>query len=104
MLKELTLSLDNGGMRKLSVCTDPINEDLTRVNQEIRILDDLKNLLEVLRARLATAQGLTGNNITTGPNQYHLTQTFLDGGALRIFDFKLTGLRHKTFSNLILVM
>ena len=61
MLKELPLSLDNGGMRKLSVCTDPINEDLTRVNQEIRILDDLKNLLEVLRARLATAQGLTGN-------------------------------------------
>ena len=104
LVKELSLSLDDYDMLKLSVRTDLTNEDSTRVNRKIRILDYPKNLLEVLRARLATAQGLTGNNITTGPNQYHLTQTFLDGGALRIFDFKLTGLRHKTFSNLILVM
>ena len=66
-------------------------------------MDHPKNHIEVLHARLAISQGLTGNNITTGPNQYHFTQTSLDGEALRIFDLKLTELRHKTVANLILV-
>ena len=55
-------------MRELSVCTDPTNEDLTRVKQKIRILDHPKNLVEFLCARLVISQGLTGNNITTGTN------------------------------------
>ena len=50
------------------------------------------------------AQGLTGNNITLGPNQYCLTRTFLDGEAWHIFDLKLTELRHGTVANLTLVM
>ena len=58
----------------------------------------------MLRARLAVAQGLTGNNITTVPNQYLFTRTFLDGEALRIFDLKSTELCHETVSNLIVVM
>ena len=69
MVKELPLSLEDGNMRELSVRTDPTNEDLTRVKKKIRISDHPENLLEVLRARLAIAQGLTGNNITTGTNQ-----------------------------------
>ena len=68
MVKELTLSLEYGDMRKLSVHTDPTNEDSTNVKQKIFILDHLKNLIEVIRSRLAIAQGLTGNNITMGPN------------------------------------
>ena len=67
IVKELPLSLDDSDMRKLSVRTDPTNEDSTRVKQKNRILDHPKNLLEVLRARLAIAQGLSGNNITKGP-------------------------------------
>ena len=63
-----------------------------------------QNLIDFLRARLAIAHGLTGNNITTGPNRYHFTKTFLYGEALRIFDLKLTELRHETVSNLIFVM
>ena len=73
-------------------------------SKKILILDHPKNLIGVLRARLAIAQGLTGNNITTGPNQYRFTRTFLDGEALRIFNLKSTELRHKTVANLILVM
>ena len=69
MLKKVALSLDNGDKRKISVCTDPTNKDLTRVKQKNRILDHPKNLLEVLSARLAITHSLTGNNITTGPNQ-----------------------------------
>ena len=67
-------------------------------------MDQPKNLFEVLRARLAIAKGLTGNNITTGPNQYRFTITFLDGEALCIFDLKSTELRHETVVNLNLVM
>ena len=70
MVKELHLSLGDGDMRKLSVRKDPINEDSTCVKQKIRILDPPKNLLEVILTRLVIDQGLNGNNITTGPNQY----------------------------------
>ena len=72
MVKELPSPLDYGDMRKLEVRTDPTNEYSTRNKQIIHILDHPKNLIEVLRARLTIYQGLTGNNITTGPNQYRL--------------------------------
>ena len=104
MVKELPLSLDNGDMRKLSIWTDPTNEDSTCVKQNICILGHPKHLLEVLRARLAIAQSLTGNNITTGPNKYRFTQNFLDGEALLIVNLKATELHHKLRANLILVM
>ena len=104
MEKEVQLSLQDGAIRELSVLADPSNEESTRIKRKIRILDHPKNLIEVLRARLAIAQGLTGNNITTGPNQYRFTRTFLDGEALRIFDLKSTELRHETVANLNLLM
>ena len=104
MVKELPSSLEDGDILKLSVRTDPTNEDSTCVKRKIRILDHPKNLIEVLRARLAIAQGLTENNITTVPNQYHFTRTFLDGEALRIFDLKWTKLRHEDVATIILVM
>ena len=94
MVKELPTSLEDGNMRKLLVRTDPTNEDLTCIKRKIRILEHPKNLLEVLCARLEIYQGLSGNNIATGPNQYRFTQTFLKGEALRVFDLKVTELRH----------
>ena len=103
MEKEVKSSLEEGAIRDLSVLADTANEDSTRINRKIRILYHPKNLIEVLRARLAIAHGLTGNNITTGPKQYRFNRTFLDGEALRIFDLKSTELRHKTVANLIIV-
>ena len=79
MVKELPLSLEDGYMRELSVRTDPSNENSTRVKQKIRILDHQKNLIEVIRTRLAIYQGLTGNTIITGPKQYRFNQPYLDG-------------------------
>ena len=67
MVKELPVSLDDGDMRKISGQTDPTNEDSTRVKRKIRIMDYPKNLLEVLCASIEIAQGLTRNNIMTGP-------------------------------------
>ena len=73
MVNGLPSSLEEGDMRKFSVLTDTTNEDSTRVKQKIRILDHPKNLIQVLRARLVISQGLTGNNITKGTNQYRFT-------------------------------
>ena len=91
-------------MRKLSMRTDPTNDDSNRVKQIIRIFDHPKNLLEVLRTRLPIYQGLTGNNIKTGPKQYRFTWNFLYGEALRIFWFKVNWIasqncRQSNFSN-----
>ena len=104
MVKEIPLTLEDGDIRELSVLTDPTNEDSTHIKRKIRILDHPKNLIEVLRTRLSIAQGLTGNNIPTGSNQYRFTRTFLDGEALRIFDLKWTELCHETVANLIVVL
>ena len=67
-------------------------------------MDHPKNLLEVLRARPAIAQYLTGNKITTGPNQYCFMQTLLNVEALRVFDLKATELCHEKVANTVLVM
>ena len=61
-------------------------------------------MIEVLRTRLAIGQGITCNKITTGPNHYRFTRTFLDGEVLRIFDLKSTELRHETVDNLTILM
>ena len=104
MEKEVQSSLQDGDIGDLSVLADPQNEDSTSIKRNIRILDHPKNLIKVLRARLKISQILTGNNTTTGSNQYRFTQTFLDGEALRIFDLKLTELCHETVANITLVM
>ena len=104
MTKERPVSLDDGDMHKLSVRMDPTNEDSNHVKRRIRILDHPQNLLEVLCTRLTISQGLTGTDITTGPNQYRFTQTFLNGEALRVFGLKAAELWHETVANLVLVM
>ena len=88
MENEVQLPPEDGAISKNSLLADSSNEDSTRIKRKIHILDHPKNLIEVLCARLAIGQGLTGNNITTGPNQYRFNQTFLDGEALHIFDLK----------------
>ena len=68
------------------------------------MLDHPKNLIEVLRARLAIEKGLIGNAITTGPNKFRFTRTFLEGEALRIFVLKATELVQETAANLKIVL
>ena len=104
MEKVVQSSLEDGAIWELSVLTDLENEGSTRIKRKIRILDHPKNLIEVLRVRLAIGEVLTGNNITAGPNQYRFTWISLDGEALRIFDLKSTELRHENVANLFIVM
>ena len=96
MDKEVLSPSQDGTIRELAVLSDPSNKQSTKIKQKIRLLDHPKNLIEVLQARLAIKKGLTGNAITTGPNQYRFTRTFLDGEALRIFDLKATELVQET--------
>ena len=100
MEKEVQSSTQDDAICELSVLADPTNEQFTKINRNILILDHPKNLIEILCARLAIEKGITGNAITTGPNQYRFTRTFLDGEALRIFDLKSTELRQGTVPNL----
>ena len=68
------------------------------------MLDHPKNLIEVLRARLAIKKGLIGNTITTGPNRFCFTRTFLEREAMRIFNLKATELGQETATNLKTVL
>ena len=104
MEKEVQSSTQDGAICELSVLADPTNKHSTKIKKKIRILDHPKNLIEVLHARLVITKGLTGNNITTGHNQYRFTRNFLDREALCIFDLKLTELRHENVANSNLVM
>ena len=104
MGKEVQSSTQDGAIRELSVLADPSNEHYTKIKRKIRILDHPKNLIKVLRSRLAIEKGLPGNATTTGPNQYRFTRTFLDGEALRIFNLKATELVQETVNNLKIVM
>ena len=100
MEKEVQSSTQDGAIRELSVLADPTKKQSTKIKRKIRILDHPKNLIEVLCTRIAIEKVITGNAITTGPNQYRFTGTFLDGEALRIFDLKSTELRQETVVNL----
>ena len=44
MVKELTSSLEEGDMPKMTVRTDPSNEDSTHIKQKIHIMDHPKTL------------------------------------------------------------
>ena len=104
MDKEVLSSSQDGNIRDLSVLSDPANKKSTQIKQRIRMLDHPMNLIEVLRARLAIEKGLIGNAITTGPNKFFFTRTFLEGEALRIFNLKATELGQETDANLKTVL
>ena len=69
MDKEVLSLSQDGDICDLSVLSNPSNEKRTKIKQRICILDHPKNLIEVLRDRLAIEKGLIGNAITTGPNK-----------------------------------
>ena len=68
MDNEVLSSSQDGEIRELSVLSDPSNDKSTNIKQRIKILAHPKNLMEVLRDRMAIEKGLIGNAITTGPN------------------------------------
>ena len=59
MEKEVQSSAQDGAICELLVLANPSNEHSTKIKRKIRILDHPKNLIEVLRARLAIEKGLS---------------------------------------------
>ena len=53
MEKEVQSSTQDGAIRELSVLADPTIEQSTKIKRKILILDNPKNLIEVLCARIA---------------------------------------------------
>ena len=104
MDKEVLSSSQDVDIHDLSVLSDTSNEKSTKINQRIRILEHPKNLIKVIRAQLAIEKVLVGNGITTGPNKFCFTRTFLKGEALRIFNLKETELGQETAANLKTVL
>ena len=104
MDKEVLSSSQDGTIRELSVLSDPSNKQSTKIKQKIRMLDHPKNLIDILQAQLVIEKGLIGNAVTTGPNKYFFTRTFLEEESLRIFDLKATELVQETVPNYKIVM
>ena len=104
MNKEVLFSSQDGDIRDLSVLSNPSNEKSMNIKQRIRMLEHPKNLIEVLQDQLATEKGLIGNAITTGPNKFCFTRTFLEGEALCIFNLKATEQGQETAANLRTVL
>ena len=77
MDKEVLSSSQDGNIFDLSVLSDPSNKQSMKIKQKIRMLEHPKSLIEVLQARLAIEKGLIDNAITTGPNKFRFTRTFL---------------------------
>ena len=75
MEKEVQSSTQDGAICELSVLADPTNKQSTKIKRKIRILDHPKNLIKVIRPRISIEKGISGNAITTGPNQYRFTRS-----------------------------
>ena len=77
---------------------------MLRIKRRIKVLDNPTRVLDVLKAREAIKEGLVGNHITQGPNQYRYTRSFLAGEALRVFNEKARSHTGETVANLNLTM
>ena len=86
--KRESVNKDSEEMRELTIRTDPTDENSLRIKRRIKVLDNPTRVLDVLKAREAIKEGLVGNHITQGPNQYRYTRSFLAGEALRVFNEK----------------
>ena len=92
MEKEVQLSTQDGNIRELSVLGDLTNKQSTKIKRKIRILDHPKNLIEVLRARLAIEKGITGNAITTAAQSVPFHQDLSQRGSTAHLRFKIDGI------------
>mgnify|MGYP000293913334 CR=1 FL=1 len=90
-------------IREMSMRTDPTNEASPTIKRRFWPLDNPTKILEVLQAILIIKAGVTGNNVTTGPNQYAYWRQCLAGEALRKFNEFATNVGNETSNNLVIV-
>ena len=90
-------------VREMSMRTDPTNAESPTIKRRFRPLDNPTRIIEVLQATVIIKAGVTGNNVTTGPNQYAYWRQCLAGEALRKFNEFATNVGNETSNNLVLV-
>jgi hypothetical protein len=100
---EVPFEKEDLSVREMSMRTDPTNESSPTIKRRFRPLDNPTKILEVLQAILIIKAGVTGNNVTTGPNQYAYWRQCLAGEALRKFNEFATNVGNETSNNLVLV-
>ena len=66
--------------------TDPTNDSSPIIKRRFKPMDNPTKVLDVLQSILIIKEGVSGNNVTTGPNQYNYWRGCLEGTALRKFN------------------
>jgi hypothetical protein len=91
-------------IRTISIRLVPADADSTSIRRSIEVLDNPSNILRVLQHRTSMEEGLLGNNVTTGPNQYTFVRQFLSGESLRVFNEAATTNGNETVPNMIVTL
>ena len=102
--KRETVHKDLEEMWELTIRTDPADKLSLCIKLCVKVLDNPNTVLDVLKAREAIKEGLLGNNITSGPNQYCYRRSFLAGKALRLFNEKAASHTGKMVNHLTIPM
>ena len=103
LARAVRMSKSDYVIREMEVRTDPLNEASPRIKRKFRPLDNPSSVLEVLRGILVIKEGVTGNNVTTGPLQYQYWRTCLEGTALSKFNEFAQQVGNETTAHLLLV-
>ena len=70
MNDETEVSNTNVNVREMQVRTDPLDEKSPTIKRKFLPLDNPGHVLDFLKGVTIIKEGVIGNNITTGPNQY----------------------------------
>jgi hypothetical protein len=90
-------------IREMVMRTDPTNDASPIIKRKFKPLDNPAQLLTLLQGIHLIKEGVTGNNVTTGPLQYQYWRGCLTGTALTRFNRYAIEVGTETVPNLIQV-
>jgi hypothetical protein len=87
-------------IREMVMRTDPTNDTSPIIKRKFKPLDNPAKVLELLQGIRNIKEGITGNNVTTGPLQYQYWRGCLTGTALTRFNMFAVAVGNETLPNL----
>jgi hypothetical protein len=103
MKESVPFSKNDVTVREMMIRTDPTDNSSPVIKRRFKPLDNPLNVLEVLQGILIIKEGVTGNNVTTGPLQYSYWRGCLEGTALRKFNEFASAVGTETSAHLLTV-
>ena len=104
IVKEATIhSKSDMTIREMTYRTEPTNAASPVIKLKFKPLDNPGKILTVLAGILVIKQGISGNNITTGPLQYAYWRGCISGTFLNRFNIYAIAERNETIANLTVV-